>query len=254
MWSWYAGWLACRRVRDIPARLQDAGAEFVKPGIILRRFDLIDKLPIAIRHNVLLPSRVLGELEDVHVKRHVAVSNVKDKVGEPWFRPLVSEFEPLKALEHCLIGIFAGRGRVRPFVITAINGLPELEGLGGLPSAVGRSGDYSRLLIRSMGRGGSRRLGDWAQRRTHFRQLHGCRGGKGYIDLARSPRVKGQIEIEVARVQPFGFNFSARVAHRNQHGIIALKLSGVFNPNGQRVKRVQAGSAQMDLTNILEFA
>ena len=115
------------------AGLQRARAEFVEAGVILRRFDLINKLAIVIGDNILLPAGVLAQAEDVHVKRHVAVGDGQHKIGESRLRPVIGEFEPLKALEHCLVGIFAGGGRVRPFVIAAINGLPELEGLGGLP-------------------------------------------------------------------------------------------------------------------------
>ena len=156
------------------AGLQDARAELVEPGVILRRFDLINKLPIVIRDNILLPAGVLAKPEDVHVKRHVAVGDGQHKIGEPRLRPAIGEFEPLKALEHCLVGIFAGGGRVRPFVVTAINGLPELEGLGGLPSIVGCSGDDAGLLIRGVGRPGSRRLGNGAQRCPHIRHAHFC--------------------------------------------------------------------------------
>jgi hypothetical protein len=63
--------------------------------------------------------------------------------------------------------------------------------------------------------------------------------------------VEGQIEIQVTRVQLFGFNLSVGVIHRYQHGVIALKLGGVLNPNCQRVKRVRADSTQVHLTNIL---
>ena len=85
---------------------------------------------------------------------------------------MIGEFEPLKALQHGLVGIFAGGGSVGPLVVTAINRLPKFEGLGGLPSAVGRGGDYARLLIRGVRRGRSRRLGNGAQRCAYFRHVH----------------------------------------------------------------------------------
>ena len=115
------------------AGLQRARAEFVEAGVILRRFDLINKLAIVVGNNILLPAGVLAEPEDVHIQRHVAVRDVQHKIGQPRLGPMIGEFEPLKALEHRLVSIFAGGGSVRPFVITAINGLSKLERLGGLP-------------------------------------------------------------------------------------------------------------------------
>ena len=68
------------------AGLQRARAEFVEPGIILRGFNLINKLTIVVRDNILLPAGVLAQLEDVHVQRHVAVGDVQHKIGKPRLR------------------------------------------------------------------------------------------------------------------------------------------------------------------------
>ena len=59
--------------------------------------------------------------------------------------------------------------------------------------------------------------------------------------------MESQIEIEVARVQPFGFNLTARVAYRHQHGVIALSWAGILDPNGQGIKGVGANLAQVDV-------
>ena len=120
------------------ARLQDAGAEFVEAGIILGGFYLVDKFAGVEGDYV-----VFAELEDIDVERHVAIGNVEGEVDQARLCFLKGELEPLEAFDHGGVAVFAARGSVGAFVVAAIDGLSELEGLGGLPGAVGRRGDHS---------------------------------------------------------------------------------------------------------------
>ncbi len=84
-------------------------------------------------------------LEDVDVERDVAVGYVEGEVDEARGFFVEGEFEPLEAFDHGGVAVFTLRGSVGTLVVAAVDGLAELEGLGGLPGAVGGGGDDSGL-------------------------------------------------------------------------------------------------------------
>ena len=216
------------------ARLQDAGAELVEAGIILGGLHLVDKLAGVEGDYV-----VLAELEDVHVQRDIAIGNVESEVDQARLCFLKGELEPLEAFDHGRVAVFAARGRVGAFVVAAINGLAELEGLGGLPGAVGRRGDDSR---------GKAALGrqrwsfeDLAQRSVDLRRRRSR--GEAHGDGAGGTRAEGQVEIKVGGMQPFGVDHALRVFHRGQDGVAPLHLRGIFHRQGKGIESAGARRA-----------
>ena len=144
------GWVVAGHAHVVLlARLEDACAELVESGIILRRFNLVNKLPGVKRNNIRLSGGVLAKLEDVHIERDIAIRDIQYEVDQPRLLFMKGEFEPLKTFEHGRVGVFAFGWSVGPFVVAAINGLAQLEGLGGLPGIVGRCGDDTRLYVRA---------------------------------------------------------------------------------------------------------
>jgi hypothetical protein len=83
-----------------------------------------------------MPRRVFAQLEDVYVERDIAIGHIQHKIDKPGLRFIEGESKPLKALDHCRIGIFTLRRNVGPLVVTAINSLAQFEGLRDLPCIV----------------------------------------------------------------------------------------------------------------------
>ena len=59
-------------------RLQNARAEFVQPGIILRGLDLVNELAVVVRDHAALPLP-LRRLKNLHIQRNVAVGDAENK-------------------------------------------------------------------------------------------------------------------------------------------------------------------------------
>src|SRR5215470_13614416 len=135
-------------------RLQDACAELIKPGIILRGFDLIDELSSGKRHNIGFSCSVLTYLENIYVEGNIAIGHVEYEVDESRLLLMKGEPEPLESFKHCRIAVFTLRWSIGPLIVATINGLPHFKWLRVFPSAVRRSGNHStkqtRVQLRSL--------------------------------------------------------------------------------------------------------
>ena len=60
-----------------PARLQNARAELVKPGIILRGLDLVNELAVIVRDHAALPVPLVSQSgpKNLNIERNVAVGD-----------------------------------------------------------------------------------------------------------------------------------------------------------------------------------
>ena len=131
----------------------------------------------------------------------------------------------MEALDHGGVAVFALRGSVGALVVAAVNGLAELEGLGGLPGSVGGGGDDSCGYVSAQGGD----VDDLVQRGGDFGDSYGCRRGEGYGDGSFGAGAEGEVEVEVGGVQPFGVNGALGVVDGGQDGVGALELGGVFH-------------------------
>ena len=151
----------------------------------------------------------------------------------------------MEAFEHGGVAVFAARGSVGAFVVAAIDGLAELEGLGGLPGAVGGGGDDSRGKTVFGLQHGS--FEDLVQGSAHLRRRRG--GGEAHGDRAGGAGAEGQVEIKVGGMEPLGVDHALRVFHRGQDSVAALHLRGIFHRQGKGIEGARARGAQLDLLN-----
>jgi hypothetical protein len=121
--------------------LQDSCPEFVQARVVLGGFHLVDEFSFVIGSYI-----VFAGLEYVDVERDIAVRDVEGEVDQAGLRLLKGELEPLEALEHGGIAVFAAGRGVGALVGGAVDGLSELEGLRRLPGSVGGGGDDSRVF------------------------------------------------------------------------------------------------------------
>ena len=82
------------------AGLENTRAEFIKPRIILRRFNLIDGSAFGVWLDAGLALRVFGRREQIHVHGHFAVGNVEIEVDQFRLSSFKGELEPLEAFHE----------------------------------------------------------------------------------------------------------------------------------------------------------
>ena len=181
------------------ARLKNAGAELVEAGIILGRFDLINKLSVVEWDHIRLSGSVLAFPEDLHVERYVTIRHIQYEVNQSRVRLAESEPEPLEPFDHRCVPVFTLRWSVGALVSAAEDSLAQFERLCVLPRTVGRGSDETPLRVCDAAEG-SCSLENPGKGRANLRSLRSGSRGKVHRHRSGSPRMQRQVEIEVCGV------------------------------------------------------
>jgi len=85
------------------------------------------------------------------------------------------------------------------------------------------------------------------KRDADVRQLGSLGRAQGCSNRAAGARAQRQVEIEVRAVQPLFRHRAGGVGDGRAHGVLALRLNGVFHPDGHGVERAGPRLAELDL-------
>ena len=231
------------------AGLENAGAEFVKSGIVLRSFNLIREFALVVGNHIRLAVRVFAHLEDVHVQGHVAIGHVQHEVDQLGLFPAKGKVEPLETLQHGVVGVFVFRWGVGALVVPAEDGLAQLKRLRVLPGAVGRGRNDAALQVRSAAGQRSRGSQNLFHGGANLRRTHARGRGEAHRDRARGARAEREVEVQVGSVQPLRLDLALRIVDGHLHRIVALELGKVLDVHRERIHGAGAGGAQLDFAH-----